>query len=113
VRVVFNFLGNADPNAFAASGGFDMDNFIQSLDQQTGEVTGLSSVFAPGQTWADVIGDDITAVSDVYGVSKVEIAADGSATVTPVPEPSTWAMLALGLFVMGSMARRRAQARTR
>jgi hypothetical protein len=63
VRVVFNFLGNTDPNAFAASGGFDMDNFIQSLDQQTGEVTGLSSVFAPGQTWDDVIGDNITAVS--------------------------------------------------
>ena len=70
-------------------------------------------MFAPGQTWEDVIGDNLTAVSDVYGVSKVEIAADGSATVTPVPEPSTWAMLALGLFVMGSMARRRAQARTR
>ena len=58
MHVVFNFLGDTDPNAFAASGGFDLDNFIQSLDQQTGEVTGLSSVFAPGQTWGDVIGDE-------------------------------------------------------
>ena len=58
LSIVFNFLGNTDPNAFVASGGFDMDNFIQSLNQQTGEVTGPSSVFAPGQTWRDVIGDE-------------------------------------------------------
>ena len=64
-----------------------------------------------GQTWEDVIGDNLTAVSDVYGVSKVEVAADGSVTVTPVPEPSTWAMLLFGLFAMGNMARRRAHAR--
>ena len=72
LHVVFNFLGDTDPNAFAATGGFDMDNFIQSLNQQTGEVTGLSSVFAPGQTWNDVLGDHITAVSD-FDVSNVQI----------------------------------------
>ena len=117
MQVVFNFLGDTDPNAFAATGGFDLDNFIQSLNQQTGEVTGLSSVFAPGQTWDDVLGDgNITAVSPAYDLSNLQVAADGSVTVvavTTVPEPSTWAMLLLGLFAIGSMARRRALSRRR
>jgi hypothetical protein len=64
LHVVFNFLGDTDPNAFAATGGFDMDNFLQSLNLQTGDVTGLSTAFAPGQTWSDVLATDaITAVS--------------------------------------------------
>src|SRR6185436_13890790 len=55
LHVVFSFLGNTDPNAFMATGGLDLDNFIRSLDQQTGADTGLSSVFAQGQTWGDVL----------------------------------------------------------
>ncbi len=39
LQIVFNFLGNTDPTAFAASGGFDLDNFIQSLNPLTGAVT--------------------------------------------------------------------------
>ena len=117
LHVVFNFLGDTDPNAFAATGGFDMDNFIQSLNQQTGEVTGLSNVFAPGQTWDDVLGEgNITAMSPAYDLSNLQVAADGSVTVvavTTVPEPSTWAMLLLGLFAISSMARRRALSRRR
>jgi len=118
LHVVFNFLGNTDPNAFAATGGFDLDNFIQSLNPQTGAVTGLSTVFAPGQTWNDVLGtENITAVSPAYDLSGLHVAADGTVTVvavpTAVPEPSTWAMLVLGLFAISSMARRRALARSR
>jgi len=116
LHVVFNFLGNTDPNAFAATGGFDMDNFIRSLNLQTGEVTGLSSVFAPGQTWNDVLGaGNITAVSPVYDLSDLHVAADGTVTVVavPIPEPSTWALLLFGLLAMGSMARQRTRSRTR
>ena len=116
LHVVFNFLGDTNPNAFAATGGFDMDNFIQSINVLTGDVTGLSSVFAPGQTWSDVIrGDNITAVSSVYDFSDLHLAADGTVTVVavPVPEPSTWAMLVLGLLMLGSMARRHATSRRR
>ena len=112
LHVIFNFLGDTDPNAFAATGGFDLDNFLQSLDLQTGDVTGLSSVFAPGETWNDVIQtDDITAVSPVYDLSDVQIAPDGTVTVVaaPIPEPSTWAMFALGLALAGGIARRRAR----
>jgi hypothetical protein len=114
--VVFNFLGDTDPNAFAATGGFDMDNFLQSLNLQTGDVTGLSTAFAPGQTWNDVLeADAITAVSPAYDLSNLHIAADGTVTVvaTPVPEPSTWAMLVLGLLMLASIARQRALSRRR
>ena len=116
LHVVFNFLGDTDPNAFLATGGFDMDNFIQSLNLQTGDVTGLSTAFAPGQTWGNVLDEDnITAVSSVYDLSNLQVSADGAVTVVavPVPEPSTWAMLVIGLFMLGSVAQRRAGARRR
>ena len=75
-------------------------------------------MFAPGQTWNDVLGtDNITAVSSAYDLSGLHVAADGTVTVVAVPvavpEPSTWAMLVLGLLAIGSMARRRAPSRPR
>ena len=113
-QIVFNFLGNTDPNAFAASGGFDLDNFLQSFDVVTGAISGLSTVFAPGQTWSDVVdAGKFTAVSSVYDVSDIQLQADGSVSVVavPVPEPSTWAMMLLGLLVLTTLARRSARLR--
>jgi len=106
--------GERHPNVIGLR--HDMDNFIRSLNLQTGEVTGLSSVFAPGQTWNDVLGaGNITAVSPVYDLSDLHVAADGTVTVVavPIPEPSTWALLLFGLLAMGSMARQRTRSRTR
>lgn len=113
-QIVFNFLDNTDPNAFAASGGFNLDNFLQSFDVVTGAVSGLSTVFAPGQTWIDVVdAGKFTAVSSAYDLSNLQLQADGNLSVVaaPVPEPSTWAMLVLGLLAMGRLARRSARLR--
>jgi T5SS/PEP-CTERM-associated repeat protein len=109
LHIVFNFLGNTDPNAFAASGGFDLDNFLQSVNLSTGAVTGLSTAFAPGQTWKDVVNEgNISAVSSAYDISGLQLQADGSFAVVaaPIPEPSTWAMLTVGVFLIGAMTRR-------
>ena len=114
LHIVFNFLGNTDPNAFAASGGFDLDNFLQSQNLVTGDVSGLSTVFAPGQTWSNVVdAAAITAVSSAYDISNITVNPDGSVGVVavPVPEPSTWAMLVIGLTLLGAMARRQARPR--
>ena len=77
----------------------------------------MSTVFAPGQTWADVIGEgNITAVSAVYDVSNLQDRRGRQRDRRRrdlVPEPSTWAMLLLGLFAISSMARRRALSRRR
>jgi T5SS/PEP-CTERM-associated repeat protein len=111
LHVLFNFLGNTDPNSFAASGGFDLDNFLESLDLTTGDVAGLSHAFAPGQTWRDVVDPTaITAVSSAYDITDLHLDPDGSVTVVavPVPEPQTWAMMLLGFVAMGAIARRRA-----
>jgi T5SS/PEP-CTERM-associated repeat protein len=114
LHIVFNFLGNTDPNSFAASGGFDLDNFLQSQDLQTGSISGLSSAFAPGETWSDVVDTAaITAVSSAYDISNLSVNPDGTVSVVavPVPEPSTWVMLALGMMMLGAMSRRQARRR--
>jgi len=111
-QVVFNFLGDTDPNAFAATGGFDLDNFLQAFDVVTGQVSGLSTLFAPGQTWTNVVdAAKFTAESSAYDLSNLQLQADGSLSIvaTPVPEPSTWAILVFGLLAVGRMARRSAR----
>ena len=109
LQIVFNFLGNTDPTAFAASGGFDLDNFIQSLNPLTGAVTGLSTVFGPEQSWGNVIdASRIMVQSSDFNVTQLALQADGSFNVVaaPVPELSTWLMMALGLLSVTAVARR-------
>ena len=108
MNIVFNFLGDTDPTAFAASGGFDLDNFLRS--GLPGGDAGLSTAFAPGETWSDVVDPTkISAVSSVFDVTELKLQGDGSFVVTtaPIPEPSTWAMLITGLLLFGGWARRR------
>jgi T5SS/PEP-CTERM-associated repeat protein len=109
LQIVFNFLGDTDPNLFAASGGFDLDNFLRSgLDD--GSDVGLSAAFAPGEAWNDIVDPSrIAAVSSVFDVTDLRLQADGSLEVTTaaIPEPSTWASMLLGLLGFGAWVRRR------
>ncbi len=113
--VVFNFIGSTDPNAFAATGQFDLDTFLRAAVGNT--EAGLSTTFAQGQTWSTVInGAQIMAVSSAFDVTTLQLQADGSFDVVavPVPEPSTWGLMFLGLAAVGGMAhwRRRESAQS-
>jgi PEP-CTERM motif len=46
-------------------------------------------------------------VEGVSGASPIHIAVDGTITAVSTPEPSTWAMLAIGFGVLGFMGFRR------
>ena len=112
MTVVFNFVGDTNPNLFLDSGKFGMDTFLLSRDGQTD--TGLSSVFAPGTVWGDLFAAaQFSAKADSFDVTSLTFNADGrfGVTAVPVPEPTTWAMLFIGLALLVLRARPRAAAR--
>ena len=115
-QIVFSFLGDTDPTAFAASGGFDLDKFLLSghFGEGAAAPDPLSSRFAAGQTWADVVAPtQISAVSSVFDVTSLTFdGGSGGVTVTvaAIPEPSTWALMVLGLLAVVASARRRQRA---
>lgn len=112
VQIVFSFLGSTDPNGFATTEGLQLDKFLrQGVDDV--DVGSLSASFQPGQQWGDVIKvSSISAVSSAYTISNLQYQGDGVLTLSSaaVPEPSTWAMLALGTLVLGLRLRRRSAA---
>lgn len=102
MKVIFNFIGDTDPNLFMATGEFDMDTFLLSRDGSVD--SGLSSVFAPGTDWGDLFtSSQFSAQSDSYSVTELTFNANGSFDIVavPVPEPSNWALALLGLAVLG------------
>lgn len=97
LAVSFHFLGGTDPNAFQASGKFDIDSFLQVQ----GSDEGLdSSAFARVS---------FSARADAYTVTNFSFTADGGAafTAAAVPEPGEWMMLLSGLAVVAWVSRRR------
>ncbi|MEJ6001103.1 PEP-CTERM sorting domain-containing protein [Paucibacter soli] len=97
LQINFRFLGHTDPNAFQASGGFQIDRFLS----QAG--TPLNHQLLSGASYS--------ASSDSYLFSSFRFSADAGAVfqAQPVPEPQTWALWLLGLVAIGWRKLRRAR----
>lgn len=97
VQIEFRFLGTADPNAFQASGGFQIDSFLR---QGNG---GLDHALLGNASFS--------ATSAAYQFSSFTFTADGGAVfqAQAVPEPATWALWSLGLVFSAWLKRRNAR----
>ncbi len=95
-KVTFNFIGATDPNAFAASGQFDLDTFLQTRVGGVGGVdSGLSQDFQPGTTWEGLFASaQFAATSTAYDVTGLSLVPNNTGTfdftAAPVPEPASW-----------------------
>lgn len=97
VQIEFRFLGATDPNAFQASGGFQIDSFLrQGAD-------GLDHGLLGGARYS--------ASSGAYQFTSFSFSADGGAVfqAQAVPEPQGWMMLLAGLLGVISVSGRRSR----
>ena len=77
--ITFAFLGTVDARAFLSLGQFDPDTFLRNGDR-TGR-SGLSSTFAAGTHWTDVVGTQQLRVSAAhYSITGLTRGADGGLT---------------------------------
>ena len=98
--VEFRFLGATDPNAFKASGLFNLDTFLALSDVNAALTPLATSAYAGTQFMATAVG---------YSITDFSYSAAGGAAfaAVPVPEPSAWAMMFAGITLLGAVAARR------
>jgi T5SS/PEP-CTERM-associated repeat protein len=115
-NIEFSFLDNTDPNAFEASGLWDLDTFFRINPDTGGNFNpsgdvDISTILLPGQTLDDLFaGADFNAMSSAYVIENFSFTPDGGVgpgfTAVPVPEPPPW-MLMLGAMLLLYLAQMR------
>lgn len=114
MQIIFSFLGDTDPLAFANSaGGFNLDRFLRAGNDDA-HTAGLSTLFAPGQDWGDIVNTHFAFESDAYDVSQMHfdpVTGELVIAAAAVPEPATLALMVLALVALAGQRRRAAAAR--
>jgi fibronectin-binding autotransporter adhesin len=120
LQIVFNFIGDTNPDEFAKTGGFDLDNFLRAEDptpQDPTNTTKLSDLFRKNgnnyASWdAAILADNLSAESDYFDLSNFKVGPGGEVRfdATAIPEPASIALVLLALLAMEAQ-RRRAAAR--
>jgi hypothetical protein len=118
LQIVFNFIGAINPDEFAKTGGFNLENFLRAEKVGSTQTTGLSALFDKNgnnyANWDEVLSaNNFSAVSDSFDVSDFSLDANGNVTfvATAVPEPASIALVLLALLAMAAHSRRRAARR--
>lgn len=114
--IVFAFLGDTDPLAFAGSGAFGLDTFFKVNAPGTddpGQDDPISALLAPGQTLEDLFMNvSYAARSEGFDIVSFAFDAIGGADIVAVPnavpEPTTLLIMLTGLAGLG-WARRRSR----
>ena len=96
--IEFKFLGGTDPNAFAGTGGFQIDTFLQKAGGG-----GLDDAVFASVDFSATGGNGVALNNFSFD------AATGS-NLAPVPEPGAWALMLGGLGVLAWARRRAARA---
>ena len=114
-NIVFSFLGPTDPNAFFATGDWNLDTFFKTTSDPLflpGSDQGISAILGPGESLDDLFASatfDVT--SPVYAFQEFSFTPDGGAISvdaipkSAAPEPGSASLAVLALLLL-AVARR-------
>jgi T5SS/PEP-CTERM-associated repeat protein len=108
-NIEFSFLGNTDPNAFEASGLWDLDAFFR-INDTPGFGSGFDEPISMGlgQSLDALFAQSIfEATSNAYVIENFTFTPEGGVgqgftaiPIAQVPEPATWTLMMCGILLL-------------